>query len=68
MPSTNVVEVVARGPALSSLRRSPQGLSLKGIMRMTDDEAHGRFQAIRWADNGGEPFCPRCECTRADSR
>jgi transposase-like protein len=38
-------------------------LSLKAIMRMTDDEAHERFQAIRWADNGGEPFCPRCECT-----
>jgi transposase-like protein len=33
-------------------------------MRMTDDEAHSRFQAIRWADNGGEPFCPRCECTK----
>ncbi len=29
---------------------------------MTDDEAHARFQAIRFADNGGEPFCPRCEC------
>jgi transposase-like protein len=38
-------------------------LSLTGIMRMTDDEAHTRFQAIRWADNGGEPFCRRCECT-----
>jgi transposase-like protein len=32
-------------------------------MRMSDDEAHSRFQAIRWADNGGEPFCPRCEFT-----
>jgi transposase-like protein len=39
-------------------------LSLGAIMRMTDDEAHARFQAIRWADNGGEPFCPRCECTK----
>jgi transposase-like protein len=37
-------------------------LSLTGIMRMSDDEAHATFQAIRWADNGGEPFCPRCEC------
>lgn len=35
-------------------------LSLKAIMQMTDDEAHARFQAIRWADNKGEPFCPRC--------
>jgi transposase-like protein len=30
---------------------------------MTDEEAHARFQAIRFADNGGEPFCPRCDCT-----
>src|SRR5580658_8925019 len=37
-------------------------LCLTGIMRMTDDEAHAPFQAIRWADNGGEPFCPRCQC------
>lgn len=38
-------------------------LSLASILRMSDDEAHSRFQAIRWADNGGEPFCPRCEFT-----
>ncbi len=38
-------------------------LSLGAIMRMSDDDAHARFQAIRFADNGGEPFCPRCECT-----
>jgi transposase-like protein len=38
-------------------------LSLKAIMRMTDDEAHARFVAIRFADNGGAAFCPRCECT-----
>jgi transposase-like protein len=36
-------------------------LSLGAIMRMSDTEAHARFQAIRFADNGGEPFCPRCE-------
>jgi transposase-like protein len=35
-------------------------LSLKAIMRMDDAEAFGVFQAIRFADNGGEPFCPRC--------
>lgn len=38
-------------------------LSLKSIFRMTDDQARAEFKAIRWADNGGEPFCPRCECT-----
>jgi len=38
-------------------------LSLGAIMRMTDDEAHARFEAIRFADNGGAAFCPRCDCT-----
>ena len=38
-------------------------LSLKTIFRMTDDEAHAHFTAIRFADNGGAAFCPRCECT-----
>src|SRR5579872_5969512 len=38
-------------------------LSLRAIMQMTDDEAHARFVAIRFADNGGAAFCPRCECT-----
>jgi transposase-like protein len=37
-------------------------LSLGAIMRMSDDEAHARFVAIRFADNAGEAFCPRCEC------
>jgi ribosomal protein L37AE/L43A len=45
------------------LSAATRTLSLKAIWRMTDDEAHSRFQAIRWADNGGEPFCPRCRCT-----
>ena len=35
-------------------------LSLGAIMRMTDEQAHDRFQAIRFADNGGAAFCPRC--------
>jgi len=30
---------------------------------MSDDEAHARFEAIRFADNGGAAFCPRCQCT-----
>jgi transposase-like protein len=38
-------------------------LSLTAVARMSEDEARATFQAIRWADNGGEPFCPRCECT-----
>jgi transposase-like protein len=38
-------------------------LSLKAIFRMSDEEAHDHFTAIRFADNGGAAFCPRCECT-----
>lgn len=38
-------------------------LSLKSIFRMLDDEAHDAFVAIRFSDNGGAAFCPRCECT-----
>jgi transposase-like protein len=30
--------------------------------KMSDVEAYAAFKAIRFADNGGEPFCPRCGC------
>jgi transposase-like protein len=29
---------------------------------MTGDDAFETFKAIRWSDNGGEPYCPRCGC------
>jgi len=45
------------------LTAAARTLSLKGIFRMSDDEAHATFQAIRFADNGGAAFCPRCGCT-----
>ncbi len=45
------------------LTSAARTLSLKGIFRMSDDEAHETFTAIRFADNGGAAFCPRCECT-----
>jgi transposase-like protein len=35
-------------------------LSLRDIMRMSDEDAHARFVAIRFAANNGEPFCPHC--------
>jgi len=35
-------------------------LSLPDIMRMSDDAAHARFVAIRFATNNGEPFCSHC--------
>lgn len=37
-------------------------LKLKAIYRMSDDEAFATFTAIRFAENGGEPFCPDCGC------
>ena len=37
-------------------------LSLAAVFRMTDDEAHAAFVAIRWAETDGEPSCPRCGC------
>ncbi len=30
-----------------------------------DEEAHKAFEAIRWADNGAEPYCPKCGCLDA---
>jgi hypothetical protein len=45
---------------LSSQART---LSLAQVMRLSDDEAFKMFVAIRFASNGGEPFCPKCGCT-----
>ena len=42
---------------LSSAART---LSLAKVLRMTDAEAFSTFRSIRWAGNGGEPFCPAC--------
>ncbi len=37
-------------------------LSLAKVMRLSDEEAYEAFKAIRWADNDGEAYCPRCGC------
>jgi transposase-like protein len=29
---------------------------------MSDDDAYAAFKAVRFADNGGEAFCPHCGC------
>ncbi len=42
---------------LSSKART---ISLAQILRMSDVEAYDAFKAIRFADNGGEAFCPKC--------
>jgi len=39
-------------------------LSLSAVARMSDEEARAAFQRFRWADNGGEPYCPKCGCLK----
>src|SRR5580704_11325742 len=38
-------------------------LTLASVARMSDEEAETIFRKIRWASNGGHPFCPKCGCT-----
>ena len=38
-------------------------LSLAKVMRLTEEEAYETFRFVRWAENDGEPVCPRCGCT-----
>src|SRR5437763_667998 len=59
MTSTEIVEVMAQHFLLSAAAKT---LSLSGVARMSDEEAHGTFCRIRWADNGGEPYCSHCGC------
>lgn len=35
-------------------------LSLAKVLRLSDQEAYDAFKAIRFAQNKGEPFCPKC--------
>src|SRR2546430_1204197 len=50
------------GPMSQHFLISPAArtLSLRDIMRMSDEDAHARFVAIRFAANNSEPFCPHC--------
>lgn len=45
---------------LSSKART---LSLAKVMRLTDEQAYDLFKQVRWQDNDGEAYCPRCGCT-----
>lgn len=38
-------------------------LSVVEVARLSADEAYAAFKAVRFADNGGEAFCPHCGCT-----
>ena len=46
------------------LTAAARTLSLSAVARMSDEEAHARFVAIRWADNQGQPYCPKCGCLK----
>jgi transposase-like protein len=39
-------------------------LGLSEITRLSDEDAYASYKAVRFADNGGEPFCPdpKCAC------
>lgn len=52
-------------PSHRQRRALTRTLSLKAICRMSDDEAFETFEAIRFASNGGEAFCPHCESATA---
>ena len=45
------------------LSAAARTLKLKDVYRMSDDEAFKAFAAIRFAETGGEAFCPECGCT-----
>lgn len=45
------------------LTAAARTLSLAKVMRMSEDAAFETFKAIRWDDNGGEPYCGKCGCT-----
>ncbi len=46
------------------LSREARTLSLATVARMTEEEARETFRKLRWADNGGEPYCPKCGCLK----
>jgi hypothetical protein len=44
------------------LSPAARSLSLAQVLRLSDEEAFAVFRRVRFADNGGNPFCPRCGC------
>jgi len=44
------------------LSAAAKTLSLSTVARMSEEDARSTFQRIRWANNDGEPYCPRCGC------
>src|SRR6185437_12073281 len=46
------------------LSKAAKTLSLASVARMSDEEARATFARIRWSDNNGEAYCPRCGCVK----
>ena len=46
------------------LSAAARTLSLSAVARMSEEEAHAKFVKIRWADNQGKPYCPKCGCAK----
>lgn len=44
------------------LSAAARTLSLSRVARMSEEEARTAFAAIRWSDNEGKPYCPKCGC------
>jgi ribosomal protein L37AE/L43A len=42
------------------LSAAARTLSLASVARMSDEDAHAKFVEIRWSDNNGKPYCPKC--------
>jgi transposase-like protein len=42
------------------LSKEARTISLAKVLRLSDEEAYARFKAIRFAQNDGEAFCPKC--------
>lgn len=47
------------------LSPAARGLSIAQVFRLSDADAFNTFKRIRFAANGGEPYCPRCGCVDA---
>jgi transposase-like protein len=49
------------------LSAAARTLSLAAVARMSDEEAHAKFCELRWHDNGGKPYCPKCGNVRVSA-
>jgi transposase-like protein len=45
------------------LSAAAKTLTLGSVVRLSDSEVERTFIRLRWSDNNGEPYCPKCGCT-----